>query len=1115
MSQLRNLNLLYADAWQKAYEAITSVDFVASDYESYRSALIQYLIVQYPEFTDFTENQLLMIITDLISYLGENINYKIDLNARDNFIETTSNKDSLLNLAKLIGYYPKRNYPANGLVKITKISTTEDVRDSLNNSLQNSEIIWNDPSNPDWLEQFMLVLNSALIYSNPFGKPVKGDMINNVTTTLYEFNSQPLVHVSYPYSCTVNGQTMSFEIVNPDLDDGEIVERYPNIEDTFHILYRNDGSGNNSVNTGFFFYFKQGTLSYSDYKFDDVVENRTIDINAEGINQKDIFVTEINDNGYLKNKWTEVKSIYNIIYNDEDPAEVRNIFKVLSKDNDTVTIQFADGRFGNIPYGMYRIWYRVSNGLSYTIKSSEMKNVTISIPYYKNTGNTDEIYKLSITFSLMVPVNNSIPAETFNDIQTRAPDVYAAQNRMISGEDYNNYPLTYGNLIKKLKAINRTFSGHTRYVDLNDPTGSYQSTNVFSDDGMIYREYYNEEDTQVISEDISITTNDIIKNKIKPLLDKASMDNFYYAYFDPKEWKYANSDITFLGTSNISTAVGSFYNDVGSIMPLGDLASDNGRYVTDGSMIKLITTHDETSEDYEELWVNVISVSNDEVTLSEPLDFDKPWIVSKIYQAFNKSFTNELYEEITDKINSQSQFGIRYNIEHAEWQIIDDVNVNPSEVFDYNTLGSNADSSWLIYVKFVAANGEYSPYWYIKSRNLKYTFESKNDVRFFLINDDKIIDINTNKQMKDFITVLKNNKRPDTELYTMQKDYKWDLVSADVYNDGYIEPRRVNITMSDSDLDGFPDDPVMFNELVAPFAEQTPEHNNFLFWKRSLDESNYEYFAPTTDINVILQTYISGDEATLRKTYKNLYIKYGTVIYYVIDSDEFYYDDEEIFEKYENNEYYMRIGRNGLNFQWRHFASVDNKIDPSPSNIVDMYVLTTEYFNKVNDWIKSTNRSDFPETPTSEELRITFKDLNEFKSISDSIVWHSTKFKLLFGDYANSKLKADFKVVKLPEISVTDNEIKKQIISLVDQFFDISTWDFGGVFSFTELATYVQSNMASYISSFVIVPQDSSYKFGQLFEIRMEENELPVSTATVENIQIISSLTPSNINIGK
>jgi hypothetical protein len=77
-------------------------------------------------------------------------------------------------------------------------------------------------------------------------------------------------------------------------------------------------------------------------------------------------------------------------------------------------------------------------------------------------------------------VANATTRESLDDIKQKAPQQYYTQNRMITGEDYNILPYTLFNDILKIKAVNRTSSGISRYLDVIDVSGKYSSTNIFA-----------------------------------------------------------------------------------------------------------------------------------------------------------------------------------------------------------------------------------------------------------------------------------------------------------------------------------------------------------------------------------------------------------------------------------------------------------------------------------------------------------------------------------------------------------------------------------------------------------------------------------------------------------
>ena len=170
----RQNRLLVAEDWKRIYQSYRNADFKSYDFDNLRRTMINYLRQNYPEdFNDYIESSEYLALIDMIAFLGQNIAFRTDLNARENFLELAERRESVLRLARTLSYNPKRNQSANGLLKIESVSTTETISDSNNLNLANQTIIWNDPSNSNWQEQFTKILNASLPVNNPVGRPVK------------------------------------------------------------------------------------------------------------------------------------------------------------------------------------------------------------------------------------------------------------------------------------------------------------------------------------------------------------------------------------------------------------------------------------------------------------------------------------------------------------------------------------------------------------------------------------------------------------------------------------------------------------------------------------------------------------------------------------------------------------------------------------------------------------------------------------------------------------------------------------------------------------------------------------------------------------------------------
>jgi hypothetical protein len=214
--------------------------------------------------------------------------------------------------------------------------------------------------------------------------------------------------------------------------------------------------------------------------------------------------------------------------------------------------------------------------------------------------------------------------------------------------------------------------------------------------------------------------------------------------------------------------------------------------------------------------------------------------------------------------------------------------------------------------------------------------------------------------------------------------------------------------------------------------------------------------------------------------------------------------------------YTAKIGRQDIYFQYRHNAPNYRRIDPSPNNIIDLYILTKQYATDYVAWIQDTSGVIAePTPPTGEELGLSYSSLENYKTVSDTIIYNPAKFKPIFGSSSKGvplNLQATFKVVKNPSVVISDNDVKTKVIAAINQYFDIANWDFGETFYFSELSTYLHNQLAPNISSIIIVPSSQSSVFGSLLQINAEFNEIIQSAATVDNVDIISAITAAQLN---
>jgi hypothetical protein len=1132
-----NTKLLVTEDWKKIYQSFRNADFKSYDFDTLKRTMINYLQENYPEdFNDYIDSSEYIALIDVIAYLGQNLSFRIDLNARENFLETAQRRDSILRLAQLVSYVPTRNIPASGFLKVTAIATTDSVIDASGVNLANTTVVWNDSVNSNWYQQFISIINSAMLGSSVYGKPYDSKTIEGILTDQYRINSANTDLPIYEFSKNINGTSMNFEIV-PSTISGEtyVYEEAPLPSNTFSLIFKNDNGGSGSANTGFFTQFRQGSLSVSSFNISAPVPNEIVGVNTANINDTDVWLWQLDASGNYSNLWTKVPTTVgntNIIYNSLNQSQ-RNIYSVTSRDNDQIDLNFADGSFGNLPKGQFQLFYRQSNGLTYVIKPEQMSGVVIDIPYYNKSN---QLRTLTLTMGLQYTVNNSAGPESNSSIQTKAPQNYYIQDRMVTAEDYNIAPLTRTSDVLKVKSINRVSSGISKYFDLSDVSGKYSSTNIFATDGILYRK-----DNEQNFEFSFASRNEVyaaVKQQLEPIVAGPSMRSFYLS-------QYSNPDLTSLGLSwvqvnKIAGQSRGYFTD-GTINPtVGSFANNNLQYIVSGTLIKfvapsgkffsstgkLVSAQSSTTVNY--IWTEVIQVIGDgsntgigalddgtgPIILSNVID--SAAIPAQVIPSFKDIFSYTLETDIVNLCLTQKNFGLSIDSVTRSWTIISSTNLNLTSQFSLNNQGDTSnlglDASWLI--SFTWSGYNYK----VRYRLSDYIFESENQTAFYVDSNNVNYDFATNKLIKDQIDVLGINPAtsPMTAANTstfgsLGKDYKWQIDNSVVEVDGYIDPKKIKVSFYDQGTAGGIVDPDSFNNIVDPLSTSTVTgyFNKFVYFQTSTDGQSYNLVSsdlftayPTpADVNLNgTNTPSDGDLYYFYDPSYNVIKSYSVALQNT--ADPWVYQPS----------YFAYLGRSGLKFQYTHNAGQEYRIDPSKSNLIDVYMLTAAYDSEYRSWLSAGTGSE-PLPPTSQSLSQNYSaSLEPIKTVSDEIIYQSVKYKVLFGSQADINLQATFKAVRNETRTTSDNDIKTRILSAINDFFSLENWEFGQSFYFSELSTYVMNLMTPDITNFIIVPKSSSNNFGSLYEISCQSNEIFISGAIVTDIEVIDAITASQLH---
>lgn len=1118
----RQTSIFGIEDWRSLYKTYNQADFQSYNFETLRKGFVDYLRQHHPEdFNDYVESSEFIALLDVMAFMGQSISYRQDLNTRENFLDTAERRDSVVRLADLVGYTPKRNECSSGFLKVTSLSTTENITDFNGTNLSNVVLRWNDSTNIDWQDQFNTVMNAIMVDSQKIGKPGRTANILGIKTDEYTVNLTKNLMPVIPFSATVNGANMDFEVTSATTaNKTSVYEPSPVLNGDFNIMYRNDKLGFASANTGFFFHFKQGTLTNKDFTISDRIANRNIDINTEGVNNNDVWLYELDKTtGAVLNEWDEVNNIYAPITKQSETSK-RKYFSVTGRANDQITMNFGDGVFGDIPTGFFRAFVRVSNGSKYIINTSDITGINITVPYLSRNGRAETA---TFTVTLTQNVSNATTKESITDIKRNAPARFYTQDRMVNGEDYNNFPYTAYSSIIKSKAIARTNVGTSRYLDLVDPTGKYSSINTFNSDGLIYKDTSNTSFTFTFDDKNDIEA--VIRNRVEPKIAERSTVHLYHDNFDRSSLSLIDI-IWEQSTTSTNETTGYFKNTAEAPIQIASYVSDNRKYIEEGALIKFVPPQNDANgyyyfdnnnklkqrsalldSDNVVLWISVKSVKLEGTNFGAGNDtkgvgpvvlngfVPSEAIPSEIINVFNTDLPLTFEQSMLEQIELYNDFGIGYDNSDGTWYIITNSNLDKSGDFSLTNAkhvgNTQSDASWI--VKFTSTDKIYT----VSTRTLAYYFNSINETRFYFSGHNAIFDPKTGKVVNDFINVLKTNSQPSSNI-PLVDNIKMDIIGQPVESDGFVNDFEVEVSYTDIDSNGVADNPDFFDDIVPS--------DSLVFFEKTVDKDGLE-----RNISLDSSTVESGFSGiTSTSPNLNAYVD-GHIFYFSGETNKFRKLSSGVLTVVTNIS--LKTGRQDIQFQYRHNSSDTTRINPSVTNIIDIYLVVDSYYDAYNKYIKdTTNTVVAPSEPSTTELTTLYDTLYDHKMLSDNIILNSVKFKALFGSKASDGLQAGISVIKGPNSLISDNEVKSVMVSHINDFFNIKHWDFGDTFYFSELSAYLHDQMGDVIGTVVLIPKAANKSFGDLYEIGSASNEIFVSSVTVDDIKIVDSLTSSTLN---
>jgi hypothetical protein len=242
-----------------------------------------------------------------------------------------------------------------------------------------------------------------------------------------------------------------------------------------------------------------------------------------------------------------------------------------------------------------------------------------------------------------------------------------------------------------------------------------------------------------------------------------------------------------------------------------------------------------------------------------------------------------------------------------------------------------------------------------------------------------------------------------------------------------------------------------------------------------------------------IMKYVDGAKYEILQTMSNLFEYYNFVdckISKIVDnkfSFELEYETENI-----------EINGDDLSFIWTHYKSDDIYLNPSKSNIIEIYVTA----------IKKDLKTDLEiyEPLNSSEINNLIREINKRKMVSDEVqVYNSNIFEIQIA----------LRIFKKKNYSIPNEMLASKVNKIIDKFFDVRNQPLGKHFYLSKLYEWIHNNIKEIENIEVIIDENgkpitpsSTYKilgdkvvFTQIVEKTKKVNNNKVSDRIIEIIE--------------
>lgn len=194
---------------------VPQIDYTSRDFASIRDDLMNLRPIFAPQWTSEDPSDFGIVLLELFAYVGDSLNYYIDRAANEGFVDTATQKDTLLQLARVFNYTPKSLSFSSGTVEVingTSNSVTIPVGTRLNavNSTTGASLIF------ETTEEVIVDARANNIDGKGVVSVVQGSTINNEILGYSDGSPSQQFQLSTPGVVTDNTQFYTFSVTVND-----------------------------------------------------------------------------------------------------------------------------------------------------------------------------------------------------------------------------------------------------------------------------------------------------------------------------------------------------------------------------------------------------------------------------------------------------------------------------------------------------------------------------------------------------------------------------------------------------------------------------------------------------------------------------------------------------------------------------------------------------------------------------------------------------------------------------------------------------------------------------------------------------------------------------------